>query len=104
MVVRIRFGKGPKVMRKRRKNRRVALAFAAMLTPAAVMAAALAVWGLAAGPNWTSNFAIRTGLLSHWQVWLAFAAVLQAGSHFLNRYGRAVESLPAAPAPPLVRS
>ncbi|MGA2134056.1 MAG: hypothetical protein ABSH50_17320 [Bryobacteraceae bacterium] len=91
-------------MRKRRKNRRVALAFAAILTPAAVMAAALAFWGLAAGPNWTSNFAIRTGLLSHWQVWLAFAALLQTGSYLLNRYGRIDEPVVASPAGPFRRS
>jgi hypothetical protein len=89
MLVRIRFGKGSKVDRKRRKNRRVAMAFASFLTPAAVMAAALAVWRLAEDPHWASDFAIRKGLFSHWQVWLAFAAVLQAGSYFLNRYGRA---------------
>ena len=43
MLVRIRFGKGSKVERKRRKNQRVAMAFATFLTPAAVMAAARAV-------------------------------------------------------------
>ncbi|HLY18296.1 MAG TPA: hypothetical protein VKR61_13780 [Bryobacteraceae bacterium] len=91
MRVRIRFGKGAKVDRRRRKNQRVALAFASLFTPAAVMAAALAVWGLAAGPNWTSHFAIRNGLFSHWQVWFAFAALLQTCAHFLNRYGRAAE-------------
>ena len=88
MVVRIRFGQGPRVDRRRRKNQRVALAFASFLTPAAVMAGALAIWGVAEGPNWASHFAIRSGLLSHWQVWLGFAALLQAGSYFLNRYGR----------------
>jgi hypothetical protein len=89
MVVRIRFGKGQRVARKRRKNRRLAMAFASFLTPASVMAAALGVWGLAEGPNWTSHFAISNGIFSHWQVWLAFAALLQTGSHYLNRYGRA---------------
>jgi len=93
MLVRIRFGKGAKVERKRRKNRRVALAFASFLTPASVMAAALGVWGLAAGPNWASHFAIRNGLFSHWQVWLAFAALLETGSYLLNRYGRAADPL-----------
>jgi len=89
MVVRIRFGKGPKVERTRRTNRRLAMAFASLLTPAAVMAAALGVWRLAEDPHWASDFAIRQGLFSHWQVWFAFAALLQTGSHFLNRYGRA---------------
>ena len=88
MLVRIRLGKGAKVERKNGKNRRLALAFASILTPGAVMAAALGIWGLAAGPNWVSHFAIGSGLFSHWQVWVAFAAVLQTGAHLLNRYGR----------------
>jgi len=89
MVVRIRFERGPRVARRRRKNRRVAMAFASFLTPGAVMAAALGIWRLAEDPHWASDFAIRNGILSHWQVWFAFAAILQTGSHFLNRYGRA---------------
>jgi len=89
MVVRIRFGRGPKVERKRRKNQRVALAFASLLTPFAVMAAALGIWRVAADLEWASRFAIRSGLFSHWQVWLVSAGLLQAGAHFLNRYGRA---------------
>jgi len=91
MVVRIRFGKGAPVERHSRKNRRVAMAFATFLTPAAVMAAALAIWRLAEDPHWASDFAIRQGLFSHWQVWFAFAGLLQTGSYLLNRYGRAAE-------------
>jgi hypothetical protein len=89
MVVRIRFGIGPKVERGGRKNRRVALAFASLLTPGSVMAAVLGVWRLAEDPHWASDFAIRQGLFSHWQVWFAFAGLLQTGSYLLNRYGRA---------------
>jgi len=91
MVVRIRFGKGPKVQRKRGKNRRAALAFAALLTPGAVMTAVLGIWRLAADLQWASNFAIRNGLFSHWQVWMVSAGLLQTGSHLLYRYGRAPE-------------
>jgi hypothetical protein len=91
MLVRIRFGRLPKVEGTRRKNRRVALAFASFLTPAAVMAAALGIWRLAEDPQWTRDFAIRQGIFSHWQVWFAFAGALQIGSHFLNRYGQAEE-------------
>lgn len=88
MVVRIRFGRGPQVERKRGKNRRVAQFFAAFLTPAAVMAAALALWRLASDLDWAGNFAIRAGLFSHWQVWLAASGLLQSGAYVLNRYGR----------------
>jgi len=89
MVVRIRFGTGPKVEREGRRNKRLAMAFASFLTPAAVMAAALGIWRLAVDPHWASDFAIREGLFSHWQVWFGFAGLLQTGSYLLNRYGRA---------------
>jgi hypothetical protein len=88
MVVRIRFGKGPKVSRKRGKNQRMALAVAALLTPAALTACVLAVWRIAAGLNWTNSFAISSGIFSHWQVWLGAAVALQLCSRLLNRYGK----------------
>lgn len=88
MRVRIRFGKGLKFGGKRGKNRRSALAVAALLTPAAVMAAVLGLWRIAADLNWTSSFAIPSGFFSHWQVWLGAAALLQLCSHILNRYGK----------------
>jgi len=88
MVVRIRFGRGPKVVKKHGKNRRVALAAAGLLTPGAAMATALAIWRLAADLKWTSSFAIPSGLFSHWQVWLGGAVFLQLCSRILNRYGK----------------
>jgi len=88
MVVRIRFTRGPQVARKRHKNRRIALAASALLTPAAVMAGILAVWRLAADLNWADSFAISSGFFSHWQVWLGAAVLLQSCSHLLNRYGK----------------
>ena len=91
MVVRIRFGNGPKVARRRGKNQRVALTLAALLTPAAFTASILAVWSIAAGLNWTNSFAFSTGFLSHWQVWLAAAAGLQLCARLLNRYGKAAD-------------
>ena len=91
MVVRIRFGKGPKVALKRGKNHRFALTVAALLTPAAFTASIMGVWSIAAGLNWTNSFAFPTGILSHWQVWLAAAAGLQLCARTLNRYGRGGE-------------
>jgi hypothetical protein len=88
MVVRIRFGRGRQVQRRKGKNRRLALALSALLTPAAVMASVLGLWRLAADMRWTGEFAIASGLFSHWQVWLAFAAFLQYVAWALNRYGR----------------
>jgi hypothetical protein len=62
---------------------------AALLTPAAAMAAVLALWRIAADLNWANSFAIPSGLFSHWQVWLGAAAALQLCSRILNRYGKA---------------
>jgi hypothetical protein len=92
MVVRIRFRKGLKLGQRRQKNRRIALAVAAMLTPAALVAMLLAFWRIAADLSWTASFAIPSGLFSHWQVWLAAAAVLQLCARTLNRYGRGGEA------------
>lgn len=88
MVVRIRFGKGPTLgSRRTNSNRKFALAFASLLTPAALMASVLALWRIAADLNFTNSFAIPNGLFSHWQVWLAAAVLLQVCSRVLNRYG-----------------
>jgi len=64
------------------------MAIAAMLTPTAVMAAALALWRVAADLNFASSFAIPSGPFSHWQFWLGAAVALQVCSRLLNRYGR----------------
>ena len=88
MVVRIRFGQGRRFERGKRKNQRLALAFGALLTPAAVMACVLGLWRLAADMKWTGEFAISSGLFSHWQVWLTGAALLQGSARMLNHYGR----------------
>ena len=88
MVVRIRFGRGRQVQRRKGKNRRIALALSALLTPGAVMACVLGLWRLAADMQWTGEFGISSGLFSHWQVWLTFAALLQYSAWALNRYGR----------------
>jgi hypothetical protein len=89
MVVRIRFGKGPRLgSRRAERGKRSALVAAALLSPAALVASMLAVWRIAADLEVTNSFAIATGLFSHWQVWLAAAVVLQLCSRVLNRYGR----------------
>jgi hypothetical protein len=88
MVVRIRFRRGVRVSQTHGKNRQVALAVAALLTPATVLASVLAFWRVAADMKWTNSFAIPSGLFSHWQVWLGAAVLLQLCSHILNRYGR----------------
>jgi hypothetical protein len=88
MVVRIRFAKGPIVNRNRTKNRRAAMAVAALLDPAAVMALALALWDIAAQWRWVGSFAIDSGVFSHWETWLGAAAALELCAVALNRYGK----------------
>ena len=87
MIVRIRFGRGPIVVQQRRKNRRLALAAAAFLTPATLMAFVLGLWRVAADLHWTNGFAIGDGVLSHWQVWIGCGVFLQFLTWLLNRYG-----------------
>jgi hypothetical protein len=88
MVVRIRFGRGRKLARNRIRNRSLAIAAGALLTPAALVASVLAVWRIAADLNVANSFAIPSGLFSHWQVWVGAAVGLQLCSRVLNRYGR----------------
>ena len=92
MIVRIRFGGGKRVGVKPRKPRRFAAGLAGLLTPAAVLAAAVAAWGIAADLNLTGRFAISTGLFSHWEVWLGAAVALQLCAQLLNRYAKRGET------------
>jgi hypothetical protein len=67
-------------------NRQVVRGTAALLGPASVMAFVLGGWRLGADLNLTGQFAISNGIFSHWQVWLALGAAMQAASSFLSRY------------------
>jgi len=88
MLVRIRFGKGLQVGKARRRNKRMALAVSALLTPGAFLASVLALWRIAADLNIAAKFAIPSGVFSHWQVWMVIAAMLQVCSRMLARYGK----------------
>lgn len=88
MVVRIRLSYGEALRRTAVANRHAALVVSSLLTPVAVMAWALAFWRLAADLRWTGEFAIATGLFSHWQVWIALAIALQFAAFLLHRYAR----------------
>jgi len=95
MRVRIRFGKGLRVGRARRKNKRMALAVSALLTPGAFLASVLALWRIAADLSWTGKFAITSGVFSHWQVWMVVAVLLQVCSRMLARYGKREDGNPS---------
>jgi hypothetical protein len=94
MVVRIRLGNRPKPSAKRARNRRFAQGFAILLKPAALMALVLGLWGIGAALKLTSGFAITSGWLSRWQVWLGTAVLLELCSFALNRYEQRKASSP----------
>lgn len=87
MLLRIRLKHGPTVQRRKGKNRRIAAALSAFLTPAALMCSVLALWKLGSDLDLTGQFAFAEGVLSRWQIWGTAAAGLQAGAWVLNRYG-----------------
>jgi hypothetical protein len=64
----------------------LALAASSILVPAALIASTIAFWGFAAELNWTNEFFISQGFLSHWQIWLASAGVLLGFARLLKGY------------------
>lgn len=80
---------GPRVRAGGVKNRGLAMAASVLLTPAALMAFALACWRLAADLRFAGSFPITEGLFSHWLVWFAVAALLEGLGIYLHRYGAA---------------
>lgn len=89
MIVRIRFGLGRKRSARERSDRSIALAAAALLTPAALVAFVLCVWSISAELGWAGEFGIRQGVFARWQTWLLISLLLQAIALLLNRYGNA---------------
>lgn len=88
MVVRIRFGNGPLVTRRRGKNSRLAQLAASLLTLFAISFFLLAAWRLGIDLGYASDFVFQSGIASHWQVWMAATAVTQYAAIRLNRYAR----------------
>jgi hypothetical protein len=81
----------------------LALAFASLLIPSALLAFTLAVWNIAADLRWTTRFVVSAGVLSHWQTWFCIAVFLLALARILNRYGAADGELPVRDREPLSR-
>lgn len=82
-VLPIRPGKGrePEVV----TPAELAHAMSHLLNPAAVLALALAVWGLSAEFGAANTFAVEEGPFSHWQTWLAVAGGIQFVCSALRR-------------------
>jgi hypothetical protein len=75
----------------------------ALLAPLVLMAYVLGFWRLASDMELAGEFPF-SGLLSHWQIWLPFAAGLHFGAAALKKYGQGGEfnvprilSLPSFP-------
>ena len=94
MVVRIRFGSGPLVSRRKGKNSRSALVAASFLTLIAVCFAALGMWRVSEDVELGGSFIFPEGLLSHWQVWIAAAVLTQYGAWRLTRYAKVARARP----------
>ncbi len=88
MVVRIRFGQGPMVARRKGKNSRIALLGAGLLTLISICFAALGIWRLCQDVGLAGDFVFADGLLSHWQVWMASASISYYAGWRLSRYAR----------------
>jgi hypothetical protein len=88
MKVRIQFDVGPRVRKSGAKNCRLASAISTLLWPAILMAYSLAFWALAAQVKVAGDFAISSGIFSHWQVWAVSALALHLSALSLGRYGR----------------
>ena len=52
----------------------------------AALAAAFGAWRLGIDPGWTNGFFWTDGILSHYQLWFAFAVVAQISALKLNRW------------------
>ena len=88
MVVKIRFGLGPVVTRRKGKNGRMASLGASLLTLGSICLGSLGVWRLGQDLDLAGDFVFPSGFLSHWQVWIGSAIVFQYGAWHLTRYAR----------------
>jgi hypothetical protein len=99
MVVKVRFGRGPVVTRRKGKNTRIALLAASLLTLVAICLASLGVWRLCQDVDLAGDFIFADGFLSHWQVWIGSAVLVQYTGWRLTRYARKVRADAAVPMP-----
>jgi hypothetical protein len=99
MVVKIRFGQGPVVTRRKGKNSRIATLSASLLTLVSISCASLGMWRVATDLDWAGDFVFRDGFLSHWQVWVGAATGVQYAAWRLTRYAAAgnAEALATVP-------
>ena len=83
MVLRMRFASGSRPARTGVSFCFVVAAYS-LLQPVAMALWCLAAWRLGMDLGWTSRFPIRSGLLSHWQAWIAIAFTTQFAGYLLQ--------------------
>jgi hypothetical protein len=88
MIVRIRFGRGRLVTNRKGKNGQAARVLASLLSLVAISFAIFGFWRLGQDLDILGDFVFSTGLLSHWQVWIAAAAATQYAVWWLMRYSK----------------
>lgn len=88
MMVKVRFGRGPVVTRRKGKNSRIARLGASLVTLVAVSLLAMGLWRVGSDIEWAGPFVFQTGLASHWQVWIGAGIAAQYASWQLGRYAR----------------
>ena len=89
MVVKVRFGRGPVITRRKGKNSRIARLAASLLTLVSISCASLGLWRVGTDLDWAGGFVFPQGFLSHWQVWIGAAAAVQYAAWRLTRYAGA---------------
>lgn len=78
---------------------RVAMLSASLLTLVAISCGSLGLWRMGTDLEWTGDFVIQQGFLSHWQVWIGLATGMQYTSWWLGRYAGIVRTREAERAP-----
>jgi hypothetical protein len=95
MVVRIRFGRGRVISRRKGKNSGIAILAASLLTLVSISFASLGIWRIGTDLAWAGDFVVPDGLLSHWQIWIGAALLIQYAAWRLNRYAK--QAAPQSP-------
>lgn len=88
MVVRIRLGRGTPFPQREGANNGAARLAASLLTLTFISLGSFGLWRIGADLGWTGDFVFSSGILSHWQVWIAGACVAQYLAWQLSRYAR----------------
>jgi hypothetical protein len=88
MVVKVRFGRGPLVARRKGKNSRIALLCAGFLTLVSICLGTLGIWRFCQDVGLAGDFIFADGFLSHWQVWIASSGLTWYASWRLSQYAK----------------